>query len=68
MSAHHYFRDFFYCDSGMIPWLLVMELVSTTGKSLRVSGVNSLENLSITSEINSKLVDAVCNRACACCW
>ncbi len=34
MSAHHYFRDFFYCDSGMIPWLLVMELISTTGKSL----------------------------------
>ena len=34
MSAHHYFRDFFYCDSGMIPWLLVMELISTSGKSL----------------------------------
>ena len=34
MSAHHYFRDFFYCVSGMIPWLLVMELISTTGKSL----------------------------------
>jgi phosphomannomutase len=28
MSAHHYFRDFAYCDSGMIPWLLVAELVS----------------------------------------
>jgi phosphomannomutase len=34
MSAHHYFRDFFYCDSGMIPWLLVMELISMSGKSL----------------------------------
>ena len=34
MSAHHYFRDFAYCDSGMIPWLLVAELLSTTGKSL----------------------------------
>lgn len=34
MSAHHYFRDFFYCDSGMIPWLLVMELISTSGKPL----------------------------------
>ena len=31
MSAHHYFRDFFYCDSGMIPWLLVAELVSRHG-------------------------------------
>ncbi|MDB2383771.1 phosphomannomutase CpsG, partial [Porticoccaceae bacterium] len=34
MSAHHYFRDFFYCDSGMIPWILVMELMSSSGKPL----------------------------------
>ena len=34
MSAHHYFRDFFYCDSGMIPWLLILELVSKSGLSL----------------------------------
>ncbi|MFS1425608.1 hypothetical protein [Shewanella sp. 10N.286.48.B5] len=34
MSAHHYFRDFGYCDSGMIPWLLVIELVSKTQQSL----------------------------------
>lgn len=34
MSAHHYFRDFFYCDSGMIPWLLIAELISKTGKTL----------------------------------
>ena len=34
MSAHHYFRDFFYCDSGMVPWLLVMELISRSGKPL----------------------------------
>ncbi|MFZ1388636.1 MAG: phosphomannomutase CpsG [Thiolinea sp.] len=34
MSAHHYFRDFAYCDSGMIPWLLVAELLCTTGKTL----------------------------------
>ena len=34
MSAHHYFRDFAYCDSGMIPWLLVAELVSKSGGSL----------------------------------
>jgi phosphomannomutase len=31
MSAHHYFRDFVYCDSGMIPWLLIAELVSHHG-------------------------------------
>jgi phosphomannomutase len=34
MSAHHYFRDFSYADSGMIPWLLVTQLVSETGKTL----------------------------------
>ncbi len=34
MSAHHYFRDFAYCDSGMIPWLLVAGIMSRTGKSL----------------------------------
>jgi phosphomannomutase/phosphomannomutase/phosphoglucomutase len=34
MSAHHYFRDFSYCDSGMIPWLLVIELISQSGKKL----------------------------------
>jgi len=34
MSAHHYFRNFAYCDSGMIPWLLMAELISTSGKSL----------------------------------
>jgi len=34
MSAHHYFRDFAYCDSGMIPWLLIAELMCRTGRSL----------------------------------
>ena len=34
MSAHHYFRDFAYCDSGMIPWLLVLSIMSESGKSL----------------------------------
>ncbi|MBN2646576.1 MAG: phosphomannomutase [Thiotrichales bacterium] len=35
MSAHHYFKDFFYCDSGMIPWLLIAQLMSQSGKTLR---------------------------------
>ncbi|HLK71850.1 MAG TPA: phosphomannomutase CpsG, partial [Steroidobacteraceae bacterium] len=34
MSGHHYFRDFGYCDSGMIPWLLVLAIISESGKSL----------------------------------
>jgi len=35
MSAHHYFKGFSYCDSGMIPWLLIAELMSKTGKSMK---------------------------------
>ena len=58
MSAHHYFRDFFYCDSGMIPWLLVMELVCTTGKSLGELVNNSIDTFPSPGEINSKLTDA----------
>ena len=34
MSAHHYFRDFSYCDSGIIPWLLVWEYLSMSNSSL----------------------------------
>ncbi len=34
MSAHHYFRDFAYCDSGMIPWMLIAELIGRTGRTL----------------------------------
>lgn len=34
MSGHHYFREFAYCDSGMIPWLLVVQLMARSGKSL----------------------------------
>ncbi|MBC7138026.1 MAG: phosphomannomutase [Defluviimonas sp.] len=34
MSAHHYFRDFVHCDSGMIPWLMVAELMSRRGVPL----------------------------------
>lgn len=58
MSAHHYFRDFFYCDSGMIPWLLIMELVSSTGKSLGELVGESINAYPSPGEINSQLVDA----------
>ena len=34
MSGHHYFRKFSYCDSGMIPWLLICQLMSQTGQPL----------------------------------
>ncbi|MDU8923540.1 phosphomannomutase CpsG [Pasteurellaceae bacterium LIM206] len=58
MSAHHYFRDFNYCDSGMIPWLLVMELICTTGKTLGELVNNSIDMFPSPGEINSKLADA----------
>jgi phosphomannomutase len=55
MSAHHYFRDFFYCDSGMIPWLLVAELISTTGKPLSLLVKERTANFPCSGEINSTL-------------
>ncbi|MEG9532749.1 phosphomannomutase CpsG [Mannheimia indoligenes] len=58
MSAHHYFRDFFYCDSGMIPWLLTLELLCTTGKSLSELVGERLDKFPSPGEINSKLTNA----------
>ncbi len=58
MSAHHYFKDFFYCDSGMIPWLLSLELLCTTGKTLSELVGERLEKFPSPGEINSKLTDA----------
>ena len=58
MSAHHYFRDFFYCDSGMIPWLLVLELVSRTGKPLSELVKQMVEAYPSPGEINRKVADA----------
>ena len=55
MSAHHYFRDFFYCDSGMIPWLLVMELVSSSGKPLSQLVEAMVEAYTSPQEINRKI-------------
>ena len=58
MSAHHYFRDFFYCDSGMIPWLLVLELVCKTGKPLSELVKQMVEAYPSPGEINRKVADA----------
>jgi len=57
MSAHHYFRDFFYCDSGMIPWLLTIELLSTTGKSLTQLVQERIAAYPSSGEMNFKLTD-----------
>lgn len=58
MSAHHYFRDFAYCDSGMIPWLLVAELLSKTSSPLADMVASRIEKFPSSGEINSKLKDA----------
>nr|WP_284500729.1 phosphomannomutase [Microbulbifer sp. GX H0434] len=57
MSAHHYFRDFAYCDSGMIPWLLVAELVSRSGKPLSQLVSERMAAFPCSGEINSKVDD-----------
>lgn len=57
MSAHHYFREFAYCDSGMIPWLLVVELMSTTGKKLSKMVSERIAKYPCSGEINSKVDD-----------
>ena len=57
MSAHHYFRDFAYCDSGMIPWLLVSELVSRSGKPLSQLVGERMAAFPCSGEINSKVED-----------
>jgi len=55
MSAHHYFRDFAYCDSGMIPWLLVLAVMSESGKSLSQLVGERQRLYPASGEINRKL-------------
>ncbi|HCD1614406.1 phosphomannomutase CpsG [Serratia marcescens] len=55
MSAHHYFRDFSYCDSGMIPWLLVAELLCIKNKTLGELVGDRMIAYPASGEINSKL-------------
>ena len=56
MSAHHYFRDFYYCDSGMVPWLLVAELMLVKGQSLRTMINDRITAYPASGEINSILL------------
>lgn len=58
MSAHHYFRDFAYCDSGMIPWLLVAELMSRQGKKLSELVGERMAAYPCSGEINYTVSDA----------
>jgi phosphomannomutase len=57
MSAHHYFRDFGCCDSGMIPWLLVCSIISRTGSPLSALVGERMEAYPVSGEINSTVDD-----------
>jgi len=58
MSAHHYFRDFSYCDSGMIPWLLVTQLMCQNGKTLSQLVGERMRLFPASGEINRRVPDA----------
>lgn len=58
VSGHHYFRDFSYYDSGMIPWLLIMELMCHSGKSLKQLLDEKIESYPCSGEINFTIKDA----------
>ena len=55
MSAHHYFKDFFYCDSGMIPWLIVAELMTKTNKPLSELVDKRMAAFPASGEINNTI-------------
>jgi len=58
MSAHHYFRRFAYCDSGIIPWLVMAETLSATGKPLSELVGERVKMFPASGEINRRLPDA----------
>lgn len=58
MSAHHYFREFAYADSGMIPWLLIAQLVSESGRSLADWVEDRMAAYPCSGEMNFKVADA----------
>jgi phosphomannomutase len=57
MSAHHYFRSNWYCDSGMAPLLLILQLVSESGKSLDQMVGDMVRRYPCSGEINSRVAD-----------
>lgn len=57
MSAHHYFRRFGYCDTGMVPWLLVCQLLCDSGQKLSAMVNDRMAAFPVSGEINSTVVD-----------
>ena len=58
MSAHHYFRRFAYCDSGMIPWLLMTQILSETGKPLSSLVGERIAAFPASGELNYRVPDS----------
>ena len=57
MSAHHYFREFGYCDSGMIPWLLLAQMISSQGRTLAEMVDERILRYPVSGEINTSVDD-----------
>jgi phosphomannomutase len=55
MSGHHYFRDFSYCDTGMIPWLLVLEMLCRRGEPLSALIAERQRRFPVSGEINRQV-------------
>ena len=58
MSAHHYFRDFAYCDTGMVPWLLVVDLLSRTTHTLADMVADRIAAFPASGEINRRVANS----------
>ena len=67
MSAHHYFRDFFFCDSGMIPWLLILQLMCSGKRPLSKMVDQMIDAYPSPGEINRSIRDPseAIKRVCA---
>jgi hypothetical protein len=57
MSGHHYFREFAYCDSGMIPWVVLAQHLSRTGKTLSSLVDERIKLFPSSGEINRRIAD-----------
>ena len=58
MSAHHYFRDFFHCDSGMVPWVLMLSVLAETGLPMSALVADMRARFPASGEINFRVADA----------
>ena len=57
MSGHHYFRDFFYCDSGMLPWMLIAQHLNQSGQTLAEAVTEMRAEFPSSGEINFRVAD-----------